>query len=432
MHNILILHCYHSEFPPRSTSYDWLYSFYRYGEHRCFYLNLFYSDIPWYFTYIEWDLIIFTDLLLMERWNPAGFNKIIKKLLPLKKYNVPKAIIPQDEFIYTDILCDVINQFDINYVFSCAKESEWKKIYNKVDFKKVKFFTVLTGYLEDKRVKKIRKLSNKIINRDIDIGYRSKTISPSLGRHGVLKSDIAEIFEKQAKLKGLKSDISLRNEDIFLGDSWYQFLLRCKYIIGIEGGASILDRDGTFFKATKEYFILHLNATFEEVEANCFPNQDGYLQLFAISPRNLEACATKTCQILIEGRYNGILEPGKHYIELKKDLSNLNDVMEIVRDDKMRKAISESAYHDIVDSGLYSYRSFVKLVFDNSLNSKNKTSIHLEVWYLICYMHCLVKEKISWIRLAFSVKYWKPFKTSLPGGLKTKIKGLLKKIKCAE
>ena len=56
--------------------------------------------------------------------------------------------------------------------------------------------------------------------------------------------------------------------------------------------------------------------------------EDGRLQLFAISPRHLEACATRTCQVLVEGEYSGVLRPGEHYIPVRKDLSNLDDVLE--------------------------------------------------------------------------------------------------------
>ena len=47
-------------------------------------------------------------------------------------------------------------------------------------------------------------------------------------------------------------------------------------------------------------------ATFEEVEAGCFAGLDGNLNLRTISPRHLEACATRTPQILVEGAYSGI------------------------------------------------------------------------------------------------------------------------------
>jgi hypothetical protein len=39
-----------------------------------------------------------------------------------------------------------------------------------------------------------------------------------------------------------------------------------------------------------------------------------------------EACMMRTAQVLLEGYYNGIFEPWKHYIPIKKDCSNLDQV----------------------------------------------------------------------------------------------------------
>ncbi len=99
--------------------------------------------------------------------------------------------------------------------------------------------------------------------------------------------------------------------------------------------------------------------SFDELEAKCFPGRDGELALFAISPRHLEACATRTVQILVEGSYSGVLQPGVHYLELKRDLSNLDAVLETVAAEDSRE-IAERAYADIVASGRFTYRRLVE------------------------------------------------------------------------
>jgi hypothetical protein len=270
-----------------------------------------------------------------------------------------KVALPQDEYIYTDLLSNFINEFSIDYVFSVAPETEWPKIYRTVDFNKVKFFRVLTGYLEDTTVRRINALAKREQARPIDIGYRAKWPAPWLGRHGHLKGRIGDLFQQEAPKKGLVTDISSQREDTFLGDDWYRFLLRSKYTIGVEGGSSILDHDGSIKKKTEEYLAQHPEASFEEVEDACFPDLDGSFRLFAISPRHLEACATRTCQVLVEGNYNGVLAPGVHYIELKKDFSNVDQVLETIKADNLREQITERACCDIVESEKYTYRKFV-------------------------------------------------------------------------
>ena len=105
----------------------------------------------------------------------------------------------------------------------------------------------------------------------------------------------------------------------------------------------------------------------EEVEAACFPGKDGSVPLYAISPRHLECCATRTCQILTEGDYNGILQPGVHYLSLKKDFSNLDDVLNEVVLDRKRAQLVKRAFEDVVASGHYTYKKFVDTIMEQSL-----------------------------------------------------------------
>jgi hypothetical protein len=316
----------------------------------------------------SWDLIIFHTIFLSSRWTREAFLRAIEKVRFFKDSPAIKVALPQDEFLNMDLVCDFINEVGINHVFTASPESEWPVIYKNVDFGKTHFHKVLTGYIDDSLISRVEQIAKKMPGqRPIDIGYRAYRAAFWLGRHGALKWKIADIFQKKATPKGLVTDISTRDEDTILGDGWYKFLLRCKYQLGVEGGASILDWDGTYRERTEKYLAQHPQATFEEVEKVCFPDADGSLKLFALSPRHLECCVTRTCQILVEGDYSGVLVPEKHYIELKRDFSNLNDVLDIVSKDELREAITTRAWQDIVASGKYTYRSFVDYVLNTSL-----------------------------------------------------------------
>jgi glycosyltransferase involved in cell wall biosynthesis len=114
--------------------------------------------------------------------------------------------------------------------------------------------------------------------------------------------------------------------------------------------------------ATMRYVAAHPDATYDEIEAACFPGRDGELALFALSPRHLEACATRTGQILVEGGYSDVLEPGRHYLPVRADLSDLGEVLEAAKDEDRRRALTDAAYEDIVASGRWTYRGFVEQV----------------------------------------------------------------------
>jgi hypothetical protein len=368
--NILVVHGY-ANLPLRSSVRDLLYCYENYAPNaRCFYLNLHeHFEIPEHIFKVRYDLIVFHTVLLAGRWMGSGFfqKQILDKVKPLKTLNAVKIIHPQDEWIHTRSLCAFINEMDIDCVFSVAPETEWKKIYETVDFEKVHFYKVLTGYLDEGVISKINTYTKEVGLRDLDIGYRAFKAPPWLGKHGFIKTSIADVIVEAGGRHGFRMDISTKPEDTINGDDWYKFMLRCRYFIGVEGGSTVLDPDGLIWEKGTAFLKQHPDASFEEVEKNCFPGMDGNLQLVAISPRHLEACATKTCQILVEGSYNGILKPGLHYLELKKDYSNLDTVMNQMKDESGRQKMVELAYRDVVTSGDYTYRAFVEFILEKSL-----------------------------------------------------------------
>lgn len=428
MANILILYHYF-QYPIRATIRDHLYSFKKYSSHRCFYLNVaVHHEVSWYVKKIQWDLIIFHTIFLSSRWTRELFLKNVGKISFLKYSDAVKVALPQDEFLNTDLLCDFINEFGIDYVFSVAPESEWPVIYRTVDLRKVKFHKVLTGYIDDSTIKKVNKLARTMPKeRPVDIGYRAYRAAFWLGRHGALKWKIADVFQEKATQRGLVVDISTRDEDTIPGDDWFRFLLRCKYQLGVEGGASILDWDGTYREKTEEYLVQHSQASFEEVERSCFPGAEGSLRLFAISPRHLECCVTKTCQVLVEGHYDGVLAPGRHYIELKRDFSNLDEVLDMISKDELREEIATSAWQDIVESGKFTYRSFANYVIDSSLArfKLRAQSPWLAIWEFIIYYWMLLGDRLSWLTVALELTLWKRLRSVVPISLLGRLRRLI-------
>jgi hypothetical protein len=333
-----------------------------------------FSRLPFYCRFIQFDLIIFHTLFLNANWKQRRFKKLQKKVAILKDSPAIKIAMPQDEFYNPKALCKFINDFDIHHVFSVQPEKEWNNIYRDVDFKKVKFHRIMTAYIDENLLSRINRKKKLKKDRKITIGYR--TIGNTnkdfawFGRHGQLKVDIADYFMRAAKRKGIKCDISYKRDDIINGDNWYWFLLDCKYVLGTEGGTSILDWNGSIYARTKNFVRQYPQASIADIEKHCFPAIDGTFQGFAISPRHLEACATETCQILVEGEYNNILKPGIHYIPVKKDFSDVENVLERIDDERHRLEITRKAFEDIVASGKYTYKKFTKYVIETSLATR--------------------------------------------------------------
>jgi hypothetical protein len=351
------------QWPWRATLADHLYSFAHYGTRPYEYVNLAVPGLSRAYASRRYGTVIWhNSVMSWLRWSPESQHGGVRRRALTLRGAAPRHVaLPQDEFLHSDRINGFLNEIGVDHVFSVAPPSEWPKIYDGIDRERVGISRVLTGYLDDDTVARIDALLGEGRERTIDIGYRTVPGKPYLGRHAALKADIAEAVRERAVARGLRVDVSTRAEDTFYGDDWYRFLASCRYTIGIEGGASVLDRDGSVRACVDGRLAERADATFEELEASCFLGRDGELSLFAISPRHLEACATRTAQILVEGEYNGILAPGEHYLELRRDLSNLDTVLDAVADDRDAAAgMAAHAHAAVVASGRFTYRRLVE------------------------------------------------------------------------
>lgn len=412
MANILIVYAI-NYYPLRATTRSLLESYKKYSGNRCFYLNAAFFRLTFFLKKVPFDLILFDYTFFDARWDRDAFRACAEKVRALESSPAPKIALVQDEFMNMDLVVDFVRRSSITHVFSLASPSEQRKIYASLDFNQVKFHRVLPGYLDESLIPKLNRMQKEIQSRPIDIGYRTAQPWPAAGRFNQIKGKIAECLMKKGNGNGLVVDCRLGAEHFFLEEEWYRFLLKCKYTVSVEGGAGILDRDGSLMERTKRYLKEHPGAGFEEVERECFPGRDGELELRSISPRHLEACATRTCQILVEGSYNGVLKPGEHYLELKKDMSNFDAILDTLKDDGLRVRIVEKAYRDIVESGRYSYRRFVEFVLDRALGDK-ATDKPATATYSAAYVMAYVMDALCYFRLWVYFTMLKFTKKTLP------------------
>jgi len=352
-----------------------LLALHQYSSHECVYLNAARGRVPRFIEDLEPDLVVFHYTFVLRRQWPDEFTSLLARLAFIADLRCPKAFIAQDEQVRMDLLNAFLRDFGVTHVFSPAPPSTWPMVYRDLDSAKVCFHSILNGYVDTWTLGRVARRARRHRGRPIDIGYRSWYTQPFYGRHGQLKQVIGRVFSERAPEYGLVTDISNEYKDALWGDRWFDFLLDCKYTIGVEGGCSVFDWDGSIAAATLCYVRDNPDASLDEIEAACFPGLDGAFDFFTLSPRHLEAVMTRTCQILIEGTYGGILEPGRHYIELKRDLSNIDAVLQVVKDDELRESIVERAYRDIVESGAYTFKVFADQVLRESLKDVVPTSV---------------------------------------------------------
>ncbi len=235
-------------------------------------------------------------------------------------------------------------------------------------------------------------------DRTIDIGVRTNQYWACLGDNE--RNDLIKLFRSERIPQQLKLDI--RTDERLNRDGWANFLNSCKATIANEAGSYYLERDDQTIFQINEYLqadqkivqptsavgriwdhiprsiknlcraqiqrLMHLTGfqyysdvyeqlDFDEIYNLFFKNTPQCPEYSkAISSRHFDAIGTKTCQIMLHGRYNDILRADEHYISLNHDHSNLDDVIRRFNDQELRTKIVEQTYEYIMSQHTYDHR----------------------------------------------------------------------------
>jgi hypothetical protein len=279
----------------------------------------------------------------------------------LKSFKGLKAAFLQDEYREIKTYWKHINELGINILFSCVPSGEVSKVYPKIEVPNLQVVNVLTGYVPEAL---LQQSVIPIKHRPIDVGYRTRKMWYWLGALAYEKWFISEEFDRLATAKNLdlKLDLSNREGDRLYGKAWTNFVASCRTVLGVESGASIIDFDGLLERRVDQYMSKYPEASFEEVSELFLRPYEGSLRLHQISPRCFEAAALRTPMVLFEGSYSGVLYPERHYIPLRKDFSNFDEVVKKIKDSDYLQDLADRTYQEIALNPLWSYRSFVSIV----------------------------------------------------------------------
>lgn len=191
--------------------------------------------------------------------------------------------------------------------------------------------------------------------RPIDVGFRGDYYPPYVGHDD--RDILLDKFKEAVQNKpGVRTDIEVGQR--FKHLEWAAFLNNCRSLLGHEAGAARIDSDENIRHFLNAQHRRLLPDNFRKLlltmrEVGVFdPPPSGRIA----APRNFEALGTKTVQILLPGRYNDLLEPGVHYIELQRDFSNLDQVLETLFDSSAYDKIAERAYKDGLEYHTYEKR----------------------------------------------------------------------------
>jgi hypothetical protein len=273
--------------------------------------------------------------------------------------------IAQDDFWANKLLDNWCVDWQVDRILTPI-DNDLHVLYPR-SFGSTEILTCLTGYVKSGRPPVTRPLSQ----RQIDLGQRVRDMPPHLGRLAQAKADQANAVAASARAAGFVVDVSTNVADSFIGKAWFDFLTSCRFTVGMKGGASLNDPYGLIYTRVHAYLARNPDSTFDDIERKCFPGKDMHHRFTAISPRLFESALAGTCQILQRDDYLGVLTPWRDYLPLEGDMSNMDEVIEAMRDLERCQEIVSRAREALVESGEFDYSKLVQLAVGGLMNQRN-------------------------------------------------------------
>lgn len=348
-----------------------------FGQHSSHLIHYFDADSgPIEFDLGAYDAIIFNYCFWARR---SSFTT--QMIARVAAYNGPKIAIFQDEQDTIRWHRRHVVMMDINAIVTVVDQNVWRAALPEDFFQKLIFLRALTGYLpERKTYEKLTPLP--MAERRWSISYRGRPVPFRYGRMTREKWLIGEVMRDICITHAIPQNIAMQEEDRLYGDSWIELIRNSRLVLGAESGTNVFDFDGSLLDRIDAWLKLHPDAKFEEIEERFLMGQIEF-NANQISPRLFEAIVLRTGLLLFEGEYSGVLTPWTHYIPLKKDFSNINEVLAAVDDLAGIEAMVERAWRDIVLSGRYSFATYVKRIDDLVLQMAPKDFGRVALWGLI-------------------------------------------------
>ncbi|MBI2803420.1 MAG: hypothetical protein HYX68_00370 [Planctomycetes bacterium] len=348
--NVLMLYD-HNETHVKTIAH-YLESFYRHSRFSYSYVASF-SPCEFDLNYFDAVVIHFSVRVCHAGHLSSSFARA------LKGHRGLKALFLQDEYENTGKAHQAIRDLGINVVFTCVPGPSIPTVYPPSAFPGVRFVPVLTGYapLDIDRLHGGKPMRE----RSILIGYRGRRIGYWYGDLGQEKLHIGQRMKAICDARRLKTDIAWEESDRIYGN-WFEFLGNCRATLGTESGANIFDFDGELALAVQRAQYANPDVTYEEIRTQYLKDREGEVVMNQVSPKIFEAIAMRTALVLFEGHYSGVVQPGVHFLALKKDFSNVDEILAKLQDDALLETMTRRAYEDVIQSGRFSYAAFVRQV----------------------------------------------------------------------
>ena len=359
--NTLVLYHETQTFTP--NVYEHLSSLARFSQSRVFFAHQS-PKVP------VSDLALF-DIVIVHYSIRLPFDQVAEETAQaLEAFRGLKALFIQDEYDHTHRAWHWIKRLGIHVVFTSVPDASITRVYPPERFPGVRFVSNLTGYVPE--ALGAVTLPPPPSQRPLKVGYRGRALPIRYGALGQDKIEVGRMVKAYCESAGIDHDISWHDRDRLYGDDWYAFIASCRAMLGSESGSNVFDWDGTLERRIASYRQQHRGATDDDVYTAVIAPAEAPGLMNQVSPRVFEAIACRTPLVLIEGEYSGVVQPDRHFIPLRRDGSNMSEVIERLRDGAALDAMAERARVDVLESERYSLSAFVRMVDDELSSARQR------------------------------------------------------------
>jgi hypothetical protein len=368
--NILVLYC--DEFTHIETINEHLRSFSLHSKHNYFYFpvsDTYQSQLPG--RYLQdwppsWDMDFF-DVVVWHYVVPAYLEGRISPAATkrLAGFGGLKVLFVQDEYDNTGTISHWMRRAGIDLMFTCVPMDGIDYAYPQSANPGVEFLPTLTGYVPEDRG--WDRYALPMGERSLRLAYRGRVLPYRYGALAREKSDIGVRMKALCEQYGVRADIAVDEDSRIYGTDWYRFLGSARATLATESGSNVFDFDGSLAKAAAEAEAK--GVSFEDFHATHLTDIEGVVKMNQVSPKIFEAIRMGVALVCFEGQYSGVIQPDLHYIPLKKDYSNVEEVFAKLEDIPLLEAMTRRAFDDVIGSGRYSYKAFAQ-GFDAAIDSR--------------------------------------------------------------
>ena len=338
-----------------ATVFEHLDAFRKYSSSEARYIDFFDFDSR------EVDLSLF-DVLIVHYSVRLPFGQLGERSIgKLRTYTGLKILFIQDEYDFTALSIKTMQDVGFDVVYTVVPTCSIGKIYCINDFPNTKFINCFTGYVPENLTQQICP-QIKTSTRKLTVAYRGRALPIWYGRLGMEKVEIGRRVKEYCVKHQISCDIDWEESARIYGNDWYGFISSAKAMLGSESGSNVFDWNGSLRKEVREYCRQNPQAAQQDVYMGVIQKHEVDGLMNQISPRIFEMAAAKTVMILFEGEYSKVLIPNVHYLSLKKDFSNLGDLIATLSDESTVNDMVDRTYKEIILSGRYSYQRFIESI----------------------------------------------------------------------